>query len=66
LNWSAILNKRENYRQAFDGFDARKVAGYDKRKTAALLADAGIVRARRMQGRANPLGDPEAALASPP
>ena len=46
LSWSAILNKRENYRQAFDGFDARKVARYDKRKTAALLADAGIVRNR--------------------
>jgi DNA-3-methyladenine glycosylase I len=46
LSWSAILNKRENYRQAFDGFDPRKVARYDKRKTAALLADAGIVRNR--------------------
>jgi DNA-3-methyladenine glycosylase I len=46
LSWSTILNKRENYRQAFDGFDPRKVARYDERKAAALLADAGIVRNR--------------------
>ena len=37
LSWSTILNKRDRYRQAFDGFDARKVARYGERKVAALL-----------------------------
>ena len=46
LSWSTILNKRENYRRAFDNFDARKIAKYDARKTKQLLADAGIVRNR--------------------
>jgi DNA-3-methyladenine glycosylase I len=46
LSWSTILKKREGYRSAFDGFDPVIVAGYDERKTAELLADAGIVRNR--------------------
>src|ERR671932_544450 len=46
LSWSTILRKRENYRRAFDRFDARKIARYDDRKVAALLEDAGIVRNR--------------------
>ena len=46
LSWSTILNKRENYRRAFDGFDARKIARYDARKVRTLLADPGIVRNR--------------------
>ena len=46
LSWSTILKKREGYRAAFDGFDPTIVAGYDERKTAELLADAGIVRNR--------------------
>ena len=46
LSWITILRKRENYRKAFDGFDARKIACYDKKKVAALMADAGIVRNR--------------------
>ena len=46
LSWSTILNKRDNYRKAFDNFDARKIARYTNRKSAALLADAGIVRNR--------------------
>ncbi|MFA5057504.1 MAG: DNA-3-methyladenine glycosylase I [Opitutaceae bacterium] len=46
LSWLTILNKRENYRRAFDGFDAEKIARYGARKVAALLADAGIVRNR--------------------
>jgi DNA-3-methyladenine glycosylase I len=44
LSWSTILNKRDNYRKAFDNFDARKIAKYDARKVKALLADQGIVR----------------------
>jgi len=44
LSWSTILNKRENYRRAFDRFDPKRVARYDRRKLQQLLADAGIVR----------------------
>src|SRR5665213_2256582 len=46
LSWTTILAKRENYRKAFDGFDAKKIAKYGARKTASLLADSGIVRNR--------------------
>lgn len=46
LSWETILSKRENYRRAFDNFDAGKIARYDKRKVRKLLADAGIVRNR--------------------
>jgi len=46
LSWETILNKRENYRAAFDQWDARKIAAYDADKVASLLADAGIVRNR--------------------
>ncbi len=46
LSWLTILKKRENYREAFAGFDARKVARFDKRNIRALLADPGIVRNR--------------------
>jgi DNA-3-methyladenine glycosylase I len=46
LSWETILNKRENYRRAFDQFNAAKIVRYDKRKSRALLADAGIVRNR--------------------
>ena len=44
LSWITILKKRANYQKAFDHFDARKIARYDKRKVAKLLEDAGIVR----------------------
>jgi DNA-3-methyladenine glycosylase I len=46
LSWETILNKRANYRAAFDAWDARKIARYDAAKVAALLNDAGIVRNR--------------------
>jgi DNA-3-methyladenine glycosylase I len=46
LSWQTILEKRNNYRRAFDNFQARKVARYDARKVSALLADPGIVRNR--------------------
>ena len=46
LSWSTILEKRDNYRRAFDDFDVGKVARYDARKVTKLLADAGIVRNR--------------------
>jgi DNA-3-methyladenine glycosylase I len=44
LSWRTILNKRENYRKAFAGFDARKVARFGAKDVARLLADPGIVR----------------------
>ena len=46
LSWSTILKKRENYRRAFDDFDAKKIAKYDARKVKSLLGDEGIVRNR--------------------
>jgi DNA-3-methyladenine glycosylase I len=48
LSWDTILRKREKYRAAFDGFDPKKVARYDRRKMQRLLRskDEGIVRNR--------------------
>jgi DNA-3-methyladenine glycosylase I len=46
LSWITILRKREHFRRAFAGFDARRVAGFDDADRARLLADAGIVRNR--------------------
>jgi DNA-3-methyladenine glycosylase I len=47
LSWITILNKRENYRRVYDGFDPRKAARYTEQKIGRMLADAGIVRNRR-------------------
>jgi DNA-3-methyladenine glycosylase I len=44
LSWITILNKRENFRKAFDNFDYQKIAKYPESKYASLLQDAGIVR----------------------
>jgi DNA-3-methyladenine glycosylase I len=44
LSWRTILNKRENYRRAFDNFDVKKVAKYGESKIQKLLEDKGIVR----------------------
>ena len=46
LSWRTILNKRENFRQAFAGFDYRRVARFGEKDVERLLADAGIVRHR--------------------
>ena len=46
LSWNTILKKRGHYRKVFDGFDVLKIANYDARKVAELLADPGIVRNR--------------------
>jgi DNA-3-methyladenine glycosylase I len=46
LSWITILKKRENYRQAFDGFDAQKIANYSEEKIEELMNNAGIVRNR--------------------
>ncbi|MDX1797708.1 MAG: DNA-3-methyladenine glycosylase I, partial [Candidatus Lokiarchaeia archaeon] len=42
--WRTILNKRENFRKAFDNFDYNKVAKYNKRKINSLLKDEGIIK----------------------
>jgi len=44
LSWNTILNKRENYRKAFDRFVPERVAAFDRRKVQRLLRDPGIVR----------------------
>jgi len=46
LSWDTILRKRENYRAAFDNFDAEKVARYNDKKIAELLENEGIIRNR--------------------
>lgn len=47
LSWITILRKRENYRNAFDGFDPDKIASYNDAKLDELLHDAGIIRNRQ-------------------
>lgn len=46
LSWSTILNKRENFRKAFDGFDAVKISRYKEAKIEKLMNDPGIIRNR--------------------
>jgi len=46
LNWELILNKREGFRQVYDGFDVDRVAAYDERDRTRLLADPRIIRNR--------------------
>ncbi|MFQ5795608.1 MAG: DNA-3-methyladenine glycosylase I [Candidatus Bipolaricaulia bacterium] len=46
LSWTIILNKRENFDEAFDGFDPNKIARYDETKVNELLSNAGIIRNR--------------------
>ncbi len=46
LSWQTILHKRENFRAAFDDFDAERIARYGESERTRLLADAGIVRNR--------------------
>lgn len=46
LSWSTILNKRENFRRAFDSFEPQRIARYTDRKIEQLLGNAGIIRNR--------------------
>lgn len=46
LSWLTVLKKRETYREAFDNFDAKKIARYGDKKVAELLANPGIIRNR--------------------
>ncbi|MCX6150857.1 MAG: DNA-3-methyladenine glycosylase I [Ignavibacteriales bacterium] len=52
LSWSTILKKRDNYRKAFDNFNAKKIAVYNQNKIDELLQNAGIVRNRLKIGAA--------------
>lgn len=47
LSWLTILQKRENYRLAYDGFDPERVAGYNEAKMNDLLHNKGIIRNRQ-------------------
>jgi DNA-3-methyladenine glycosylase I len=44
LSWLTILKKRQNYRNAFDSFDSRKISAYNQDKIRALLSNSGIIR----------------------
>ena len=44
LSWIKILKKRENFRNAFDNFNYKKIANYDEKKIAELMQNAGIIR----------------------
>ena len=46
LSWMTVLKKRDNFRKAFDNFDARKISKYDTKKIKELLTDEGIIRNR--------------------
>ncbi len=46
LSWFTVLRKRENFRAAFDGFDAQSVSGYGAREIGRLLKNPGIIRNR--------------------
>ena len=46
LSWITILKKRDNFREAFDGFDPELVARYDQKRVEVLVQDAGIIRHR--------------------
>lgn len=47
LSWECVLNKRENFRRAFDGFEIQRVMAYGEDKIEALMQDPGIIRNRR-------------------
>lgn len=44
LSWSTIINKRKNFKKAFDNFDYKKIAKYDSKKIRSLMNDDGIIR----------------------
>ena len=44
LSWSTILNKRENFRRAFDGFEPEKIARYTPKKLEKLMADPDVIK----------------------
>ena len=61
LSWITILKKRENYREAFDGFDPQRIARYREARVQKLLGNAGIVR-NKLKVRSS-IGNAKAFLA---
>ena len=55
LSWETVLNKRDSYRIAFDGWDAEKIAAYGPDKVAELLANPGIIRTLRLRAEGSSL-----------
>ena len=47
LSWSTILNKRENFKNAYNGFNPNEVAEFDEKDVERLLTDPGIIRNRK-------------------
>ncbi len=47
LSWECVLNKREDFREAFDNFDLEKICGYDEEKIQELMENGKIIRNRR-------------------
>ena len=47
LSWECVLNKRERFREVYDGFDLEKIIRYDQEKIEQLMSDPGIIRNRR-------------------
>src|SRR5688572_14469248 len=47
LSWAIVLNKREGFRKAFEGFDPEKVAHFNEEKIGEMLGDTGIIRNRQ-------------------
>ena len=47
LSWECVLNKRESFRRAYDGFELDKVISYDENKVHELLCNEGIIRNKR-------------------
>ncbi len=47
LSWECVLNKRESFKAAFDGFDLEKIISYDENKINELMSNKGIIRNRR-------------------
>jgi len=52
LSWLTVLKRRENYRQAYDGFEPAKIARWNQQKIESLLKDPGIIRNRLKVGSA--------------
>ena len=52
LSWECVLNKREAFRQAFDGFDPEKIMAYGEEKIEELAGSPGIIRNRKHSDRA--------------
>ena len=64
LSWECVLNKREDFRKAFDNFDIDKISNYDEKKIDELMANKNIIR-NRLKIKAN-INEANIAIAIPP